>query len=122
MNNKPTILYVDDEEINQMLFEKNLNKYYNVITANNGFEGLDFLKNRPEIKLVVSDMKMPMMNGLEFIKKAKEEHPRLPFFLLTGFDVTPQIREAVSSQLIVEHFKKPFNVAKMHNVFLKATP
>jgi response regulator RpfG family c-di-GMP phosphodiesterase len=119
MNDKPKILYVDDEEINLQLLEINLKQHYEVITSDNASEGLEILKNNQEIKLVACDMKMPMMNGIEFIKKAKEKYPHLPFFLLTGFDTTPQIDEAVNSQLIIKHLKKPFDIAEMHAVFSK---
>lgn len=120
MNDKPKILYVDDEEINLQLLEINLNQHYVVITANNASKGLEILKKNQEIKLVACDMKMPIMNGIEFIKKAKQKHPHLPFFLLTGFDITPQINEAVNSQLIFRHLKKPFNIDEMLSVFSKA--
>ena len=119
MIDKPKILYVDDEEINQVLLKINLSKTYDVITASNGPEGLEILNNIPEIKLVASDMKMPIMNGIEFIKKAKKIHTQLPFFLITGFDITPQIIEAMNSQLIIKHFKKPFNIIEIQAVFLK---
>lgn len=120
MNDKPKILYVDDEEINQVLLKINLSKTYDVITASNGPEGLQILNDIPEIKLVASDLKMPIMNGIEFIKKAKKTYPQLPFFLITGYDITPQIIEAIDSQLIFKHFKKPFNIIEIQTVFLKA--
>jgi|AntAceMinimDraft_5_1070358.scaffolds.fasta_scaffold02888_4 response regulator RpfG family c-di-GMP phosphodiesterase len=120
MSKKPIILYVDDEDINQMLFEINFKKDYTVITAGNGFEGLQILKQNPAINIVVSDMRMPILNGIEFIQKAKEIQPKLPFFLLTGFDITPQISEALESKLIHSHLKKPFDIEAMHAAFSKA--
>jgi two-component system response regulator (stage 0 sporulation protein F) len=119
MSNKPKILYVDDEEINRHLFKINLSKDYSVLTASNGAEGLDILKSNQEIKLVVSDMKMSVMNGMDFIKEAKKLYPNLPFFLLTGFDITPQINEAINSQLIHAHLKKPFNIDEIKSAFHK---
>jgi CheY-like chemotaxis protein len=64
MSEKKQILYTDDEEINLKLFEFNFSKKYDVITAINPQEGLDCLKVMPNIKVVISDMKMPGMNGL----------------------------------------------------------
>ena len=119
MSNKPIILYVDDEVINLQLFEINLSKHYEVITANNGSEGLEILEKNQDIKLVASDMKMPNMNGLEFIKKAKQIYPHLPFFLLTGFETNLEIEEALDTQLILKHLKKPFNIGAMHTAFSK---
>jgi two-component system response regulator (stage 0 sporulation protein F) len=120
MSNKPKILYVDDEEINLHLFQINLNKHFEVIIANNGSKGLEILETNHEIKLIASDMKMPSMDGMEFIKKAKHIYPNLPFFLLTGFDITPQINEAINSQLIHAHLKKPFDIAEIQSTFHKA--
>lgn len=119
MSNKPKILYVDDEEINLHLLQINLSKDYSVLTASNGAEGLETLKTNQDIKLVASDMKMPIMDGMEFVKNAKQICPNLPFFLLTGFDISPQINEAINSQLIHAHLKKPFNIAEIKSAFHK---
>ena len=108
-NNKPTMLYVDDEPINLVLFATSFNKSFNVITAESGNEGLELLKSNPSISIVISDMKMPEMSGIEFIKKAKNEFQNIAFFILTGFDLTNEISEALNSGLIYEYFKKPFD-------------
>jgi two-component system response regulator (stage 0 sporulation protein F) len=68
-----TILYVDDEQVNLRIFEINFRKRYNVITAVSGEQGLEKLEENGDIIVVVSDMKMPGMNGIEFIKKAREK-------------------------------------------------
>lgn len=119
MNEKPKILYVDDEEINLKLFKLNLLKHYDVITGLNGIEGLEILKKNKDIKFVVSDLKMPNMNGIEFIKKAKKLYPDLPFFLLTGFDINSEIEEALQSQLILSHLKKPYEINYILEIFSK---
>ncbi len=119
MANISEVLYVDDEMINLQLFEINLSRYYKVYTASSGFDGLKILKNNLEIKLVVSDMKMPNMNGIEFIRQAKKDYPQMSFFILTGFDITPEIQEALDSKLILQHFKKPFNMDEIHKTFLQ---
>jgi len=77
MANETKILYVDDEIVNQYLFKMNSSKYYQVVTASSGDEGLELLENDKEIRLVASDLKMPKMNGLDFIKKAKQVCPEL---------------------------------------------
>ena len=109
MNEKQTILYVDDEEINLVVFEANFNRKFNVITADSGFEGMKVLKNKTDIPIVISDMKMPGMNGIEFIKTAKKQFPNIVYFILTGFDITDEISSALDDKLINDYFKKPFN-------------
>ena len=60
---------------------------YPILTAISGSEGLDTLeKHHDEIGIVISDKRMPKMNGIEFISKAKEKYNKITYFILTGFD------------------------------------
>lgn len=120
MKHKYTILYVDDEPINLHLFKLNLKKQYNIFTALSGKAGLEILKNNPEINVVVSDMKMPEMNGIEFIKIAKSNFPNLYYFILTGFDITDEIKAAIEEKLIIKYFRKPFNINDIKNTINKS--
>lgn len=104
------ILYVDDELINLQLFEINLSRKYDVYTASDGLIALDILEKNPDIKVVISDMRMPIMNGIEFIKRAKVKFDVIKYYILTGFDITQEIEEAINSGLIVKYFRKPFNL------------
>jgi two-component system response regulator (stage 0 sporulation protein F) len=52
-----------------MLFKANLSRQYEVLTAPDGESGLTILNNNTDIQVVLSDMKMPYMNGIEFIAK-----------------------------------------------------
>jgi two-component system response regulator (stage 0 sporulation protein F) len=102
------VLYVDDEKINTFIFERMLNDYFGVITANTGEEGIEILRKESDtIKAVISDMRMPGMDGLTFIKKAKEEFPQLPFFLLTAFTDQNEIADAIESNLVTGCLHKP---------------
>ncbi len=114
------ILYVDDEEINLMLFEVNFKTKYQIVTALDGFQGLEELDKHPDTLVVISDMKMPGMDGIEFITKAKEKHPHKKFYILTGFEITPSIKQALDSGLILEYFNKPFKVEEMHQRIAEA--
>lgn len=110
---KPKVLYVDDENINLMLFELNLEKEYEVITALDGPRGLEILAETNDIQAVFSDMKMPYMNGIEFIKAARESFCKLPYFILTSFDITDEIQEALYKKLICKYFRKPFDMKQI---------
>lgn len=116
----PKILYVDDEELNLRLFELNLQKKYTILKATNGNDGLEILKKDKEIKLIISDFRMPIMNGLEFIEKAKKISPNAFYYLLTGFHVTDEIQEALDSKLIFDYLKKPFDLNEIHEKVEKA--
>jgi len=107
---KSKIIYVDDEEVNVLLFKINFSVNYEVLTGYSGFDGLELLKNNPDVKVVISDMKMPGMNGIEFIKTARENRPDIKCYILTGFDITEEIQEAIDTNLIVQYFRKPFSM------------
>ncbi len=109
MKPKITILYVDDEPINLFLFSQIFGEKYNVITAESGYAGLNLIENNTNINVVISDMKMPGMNGIEFIQKAKELYTNIYYFILTGYEITPEIDQALKNGLIARYFQKPFN-------------
>lgn len=117
---KKTILYVDDERINLMLLELNFKEKYNVLTSLSGADGLKTLQEHPEISLVISDMKMPEMNGIEFITKAKSKYPHITFFILTGYQILPEIEDALNSGLILKCFNKPLNIPEMERTISSA--
>lgn len=117
---KSKILYVDDEPINLMLFQINFETTYEVFTANNAFEGLDILDKELDILVIISDMKMPGMNGIEFIKKAKEKYPNKKFYILTGYEMTDEIKEALESGLILNYFSKPFRLQEIELAIIEA--
>jgi len=113
MENRIKILYVDDEEINLMLFKYNFSDKYEIITSDCGSGGLECLKKHPEIKVVISDMKMPNMTGLDFIAKAKEQYSDIRYYILTGFDINDEIISALKNKLILKYFRKPLNIKEI---------
>lgn len=112
--NNITILYVDDEESNLFLFKVSFQSKYHVLTASSPFEALDLLEDRhDEIIVVISDMRMPEMNGIDFIKSAREKYDNIYYYILTGFDFNNQIDEALKQNIIQEFFTKPFNTKEI---------
>ena len=105
-----TILYVDDEPINLQLFEFAFKKEYEIITADSPIDAIKIVEAENQISAIISDMKMPGMNGIEFIRTVKSEKPGLPCFILTGYDINKEISDALKEKLIEKHFSKPFNV------------
>ena len=106
-----TVLYVDDEEFNLFLFKITFEKKYAVYTASSGFDGLKILdEHHTDIIVVISDMKMPNMNGVEFIKKAREKYDHIFYFILSGFDSNPEIENAIEEKIIHQFFSKPFEI------------
>jgi response regulator RpfG family c-di-GMP phosphodiesterase len=104
---KARILYVDDESMNLMLFEAILEEKYAVFIAESGSKGLRIIEENPDLCIVLSDMKMPRMNGVEFIRQAAALLPHCYFYILTGFEITPEIQQALDEGLIQKYYRKP---------------
>ncbi|MCB8964291.1 MAG: response regulator [Bacteroidales bacterium] len=120
MDNLTRVLYVDDEPINLLLFEQMFKRRYNVITAESGFKGLDTLQQNNNIEVVISDMKMPGMTGLDFIQKVHGLFPNIILYLFSGYDITPEIQESLEKGIILEYFQKPFNMQIIDEAISKA--
>lgn len=116
MNSKKKVLYVDDELMNLKVFQMSFQKQFNVIIAESGNAGLQKLKEDPEIAVVISDMRMPEMNGIEFIRLAKNEFPDNFYFVLTAFGINAEITDALKQGLIYNHFQKPFNKRELEEL------
>ena len=80
-----TILLIDDNKEILTFLSKDLQKDYVVFTAGNGREGLDIIENQ-SIQLIISDIKMPVMDGFEFCKQLKSSLncSHIPIILLTA--------------------------------------
>jgi DNA-binding NtrC family response regulator len=119
MKKRGDLLCVDDERINLFVFQKIFGKKYNVITATSGEEAIEKLSQNPSIKWVISDMKMPGISGLDFIRKAKNEHQSACYFLFSGYAITEEVQQAIDSRLICGYFEKPANFDHIERVLQK---
>lgn len=107
------ILVIDDEEPFRETIKLFLeDEHFNIITASSGEEGLSlFKKEQPDI--VITDLKMPKMNGLEVLTHLKSLNPKVPIIILTAFDDVPLTIEAmklgafdiISKPIKVDNFK-----------------
>jgi len=79
------ILVADDEMAIRLLYSEELKEEgYEVYTAANGREALDIIENVP-LDLVILDIKMPEMDGIEALRQIKEKKPNLPVVLSTAY-------------------------------------
>ena len=102
------ILYVDDEEINLKLFDLTFKDDFKIITAISGEQGLDLLTANTDVDLIISDLRMPQMNGLEFVKEIKRLYPDKICMLLTGYVESDVILEGFNKDLIFRYITKPW--------------
>jgi response regulator RpfG family c-di-GMP phosphodiesterase len=105
---KKSILYVDDEIINLELFKLNFEDDYTILLAESGDEALQKLANSHEIVVIISDLKMPGMNGLELISKIKNEDPNKICILLTAYTEIDVMMKAINEELIYKYLLKPW--------------
>ncbi len=91
------ILVVDDEELICSIFTKRLKKEgYSCITANNGRQALSHFYN-DSLSLIISDIKMPQMDGMELLKKVKTVDPKMMIIIMTSY---PEIDSAIEAMRI----------------------
>lgn len=119
---QPSVLYVDDEEMNLTLFRITFQDKFQIHIAKDGFEGLSVLKDKGEqLNTVVSDMRMPGMDGIDFISQAKDKFPHLRCFILTGFPSNEKVRSAIKDHLIINSFSKPFDMETIQNAVMNSS-
>ncbi|HET7148005.1 MAG TPA: response regulator [Candidatus Nitrosopolaris sp.] len=76
-----------------------------------------FRMNAESYDLVISDIRMPQMNGFEFIKKIKEIKPEIKVFLMTAFEINDiEFRKLLSSTRIDEFISKPISIERLNTL------
>ncbi len=109
-----TILYAEDEaslrEITLNILKGFTKKQF---VAKDGQEGLDLFKeNEEEIDLIITDVNMPHMNGLEMIKEIKQINPNIPIIVATAFSNTEYLLEAIDIG-VDKYVLKPIDMKKL---------
>jgi CheY-like chemotaxis protein len=121
-SSQAVILYVEDDEVDQMLFIKAVEKTgygLSVHLCNNGEEGLTYLENHLNFPpmIIVSDINMPKMNGIELAKKIEEREDlrkkAIPFIFIStssaGFDIDKAFELRVQG-----YFNKSHSIDKLN--------
>ncbi len=110
LKHRHSILIVDDEESILNAFRRILaDEDYDIHTASDGKEGLAKLRNAQKpFSLIISDQRMPVMNGVQFFAAAKDIFPDAVRILLTGYADTDAIIDAINKGGIHLYFTKPW--------------
>ena len=116
------LLYVEDDldTIENMVhFTKN--KFNEVYIAKDGQEALDMIKNK-NIDLLILDINIPLINGLELAKIIRKKNPIIPILFLTAYSDTSKLLKAIDLQ-VDGYLIKPLNIDDLNNyiskIFLK---
>ncbi|MBD3258562.1 response regulator [candidate division GN15 bacterium] len=107
MKSSVTILVVDDESMMRNLLKKILTRDgYQVLLAESGEDALQILA-KEQVDLVISDLKMPGLDGFELLKVVKEEHPGISMIMMTAYGDTYTVKDALLLGAD-EYITKPF--------------
>ena len=113
-----TILVVDDEENAREGLSKILSKEgYRVDTAANGKEAIDNLK-RQRYDLVITDMRMPLMDGFEVLREIKKMDENIGVIMITAYGEVESYLEAMNMGAF-EYINKPVRVNELKRVITK---
>lgn len=102
------VLIVDDDAANLAYLRTALSRHadrFRVITAGDGIEALEVLR-RESVALVVTDLKMPRLDGFGLLLRIAQDHPQVPRMVMTSFN-SPVTQYQVEKNDILEYFVKP---------------
>jgi len=109
------VLIVDDQNgIRVLLMEVFNSEGYRTFQASNGKMALEIVKNESP-DLVLLDMKIPGMDGLEILKRIKEINRNIKVIMMTAYGELDMIKEATELGALM-HFTKPFDIDEMRTV------
>ncbi len=119
MSNEKKVLIVDDEETLTWSLAKSLSRdkgKYEVLIANNGGEALNIL-SKNKIDLVITDIRMPGINGLDLLVRIKKEHPKTKVIIMTAYGSSDVQKEA-NRRGSIYYVEKPFEISEIRRVIV----
>ena len=120
MNKKLEVLCVDDEPQVLEGLKLHLKQRYVVHVASSGTEGLGLLRDNKNVSVILSDMRMPVMDGAKFLNAARTAAPDSVRMLLTGYTDMQSAMAAVNEGQIFRFISKPCPPDQLHAAFLAA--
>jgi len=105
-----TLLVIEDEEtLRELLKAVLVSKGYTVMTAEDGKEGVEaFMKHQAEIAVVILDLGLPKLGGLEVFKRVREKDPEATVILASGF-IDPETKKEVYEAGVKHFVQKPYS-------------
>ncbi|MEL7140633.1 MAG: SpoIIE family protein phosphatase [Cyanobacteria bacterium J06554_3] len=121
MEEKLKLLVVDDEPDNLDLLYRTFRRDFRVFKAKSGAEALDLLNVQGEMAIIISDQRMPKMNGTEFLSRTVERFPDTIRMVLTGYTDVEDLVSAINSGKVFKYITKPWNPKKLKEVVIQAS-
>lgn len=110
-----SILIVDDNPNMSSLLAEMLEVFnYESVVCGDGTEALEHLDNK-SFQMIITDMRMPNMTGLELIERVKQKYPKIPVVLISGYSVTDDKTEVKADGFLA----KPFMMSDIEQLLKK---
>lgn len=116
--NSVSVLFVDDEEDIRFSFADRFEGEFQIRTAQNGAEAFELLRTHPDINVVVTDIRMPEMSGLELIRRTREFNQELGFIVVSGHGDAEDIIQALRLGAR-NYLRKPYDFAELQRTILQ---
>lgn len=114
-----TILVIDDESGYREMIQFELAvQGFNVLMASGGVQAFEILKTAM-VDLIITDMKMPEMDGLDVLTLVRKSHPQMPFILMSGFAVEERLQQALALNACA-YLRKPFAIDELKSALAAA--
>ncbi|WP_008309658.1 SpoIIE family protein phosphatase [Leptolyngbya sp. PCC 6406] len=114
------LMVVDDEPDNLDLLYRTFRREFQVFKAENGFKALELLDAEGEMAIIISDQRMPRMNGTEFLSRTVDRFPDTIRIVLTGYTDVEDLVEAINSGKVFKYITKPWNPEQLKTVVVQA--
>lgn len=118
---KLKLMVVDDEPDNLDLLFRTFRRDFQVFKADSALKALQLLEEEGEMAVIISDQRMPEMNGTEFLGKTVERFPDTIRILLTGYTDVEDLVEAINSGQVFKYITKPWNPEELKSVIQQAS-
>jgi serine phosphatase RsbU (regulator of sigma subunit)/CheY-like chemotaxis protein len=120
MEEKLKLLVVDDEPDNLDLLYRTFRREFCVFKATSGADALDLLAEQGEMAIIISDQRMPQMNGTDFLSRTVERFPDTIRMVLTGYTDVEDLVSAINTGKVFKYITKPWNPKKLKEVIVQA--
>jgi response regulator RpfG family c-di-GMP phosphodiesterase len=118
-----SVLYVDDEVHNLNSFKAGFRRLFNVFTAESAVEGRKILESE-NIHVIITDQRMPVMTGIEFLESIIPQYPDPIRILLTGYADINAVIDAINKGQVYKYIQKPWmdedlriNIEKAYEIY-----
>lgn len=118
---KLKLMVVDDEPDNLDLLYRTFRRDFQVYKADSALSALSVLDEQGEMAVIISDQRMPEMNGTEFLGKTVERFPDTIRILLTGYTDVEDLVEAINAGQVFKYITKPWNPEELKSVINQAS-